>query len=87
MKETVVLVLPASELDAGLNVSHDCVLDADQLRVLLAGPVFATTTDWDDVAVLPWATEKLSDVEVVTERIAWFGYTYAPISQPVPLKY
>jgi hypothetical protein len=47
------------------------VLDADQLRVVLAIPVFFTTTDCEEVAVLPWAAEKLS-VEVATERNAWF---------------
>ena len=51
MKETLVLAPPASELDAGLNVSQGLVLVADQLRVLLAGPVFVMTTGWDDVAV------------------------------------
>jgi hypothetical protein len=86
MKLTVVLAPPASELEAGLKVSQGWVLVADQLSVLLAGPAFVTTTGRDDVAVLPYDAEKLS-VEVGTERIAWFGYTYAPISQPVPLKY
>jgi hypothetical protein len=66
-----VLAPPASELDAGLNVSHGWVLIADQLRVVLAVPVFFTTTDCEEVAVLPCAAEKLS-VEVGTERTAWF---------------
>ena len=45
MKEMVVLAPPARELDAGLNVSHVWVLDADHLRVVPAPPVFFTTTD------------------------------------------
>ena len=71
MKETVVLAPPARELEAGLNVSHVWVLVADQLRVVPAPAVFFTTTVCVEVAVLPWAAEKLS-VEVGTERTAWF---------------
>ena len=71
MKATLVLAPPASEPDAGLNVSHGCVLDADQLRAVLVAPVFCTARDCDEVAALPWAAEKLNVVEVVTERTAW----------------
>jgi hypothetical protein len=73
MKATLVLAPPASEPDAGLNVSHGCVLDADQLRAVLVAPVFCTARDCDEVAALPWAAEKLNVVEVVTERTAWFA--------------
>ena len=72
MKETLEVAFPASEPDTGLNASHGCVLDADQLRVVLVAPAFVTTTDWEEVAVLPCTTEKLS-VEVGTERTAWFA--------------
>ena len=75
MKETLVLAAPATELDAGLKVSHAWDELADQLSVLLAGPVFVMTTGCDEVAALPYEAEKLSGVEVVTERVAWFGYT------------
>ena len=71
-KETDVLAPPEREPDAGLKLSHAWVELADQLRVLEATPVFAMTTDWEIGAVLPWAAVKLSDVEVVTERNAWF---------------
>ena len=64
-----VLAPPASELDAGENVSHAWVLVADQLRLVPAPPAFFTTTDCEEVAVLPWAAEKLR-VEVGTERTA-----------------
>jgi hypothetical protein len=71
-KDTLVVALPTREPDIGLNVSHDgCVLDADQLRVVPAPPMFFTTTDCVEVAVLPCAAGKLS-VEVETERTAWF---------------
>ena len=42
------------------------------MSVLEAVPVFAMTTDWEMGAVLPWAAVKLREVEVVTERKAWF---------------
>ena len=71
MKETVVLAPPASELAAGVKVSHAWVEVTDQLSVLEATPGFAITTDWEMGAVLPWAAVKLRDVEVVTERKAW----------------
>lgn len=69
MNATLVLAPPAREPDAGLNVSHDWVLDADQLRVVLVAPMFCTRSDCDDVAVLPFGAEKLS-VEVGTESTA-----------------
>jgi hypothetical protein len=47
------------------------VLVADQLRVVKAVPLFLTTTDCEEVAVLPCAAEKLR-VEVGTERTARF---------------
>ena len=72
MNATLVLAPPARELYALLKVSQDWVLDADQSRVLGVPAVFAITTGWDEVAVLPWAAVKLSEVEVVTERIAGF---------------
>jgi hypothetical protein len=72
MKEMLVVALPESEPDAGLNVSQDSLLDADQLRVVLVAPAFFTTTDCEEVAALPCAAEKLS-VEVGTERTAWFA--------------
>ena len=72
MKEIVALFPPASELEAGLKVSHAWAEAADQLSVLEAVPVFAMATDWDWGAVLPCAAVKLRDVEVVTERNAWF---------------
>src|ERR1039458_7001848 len=45
INETLVVALPAREPDVGENVSHDWVLVADQLRVVLVAPVFVTTTD------------------------------------------
>ena len=64
------LAPPARELDAGLNVSHDCVLDADQLSVVDDAPPFITLTSWLEVAVFPCITEKFNEVDVVTERTA-----------------
>lgn len=58
----------ASEPDEVLNVSHDCVLVADQLSVVLAAPLFVIVMDCEEVAALPKVAEKLSDVEVATER-------------------
>jgi len=69
MNATLVLAPPLSELDAGLNVSHDWVLVADQLSVVLAIPAFVITTGWEEVAVLPCTAVKLSELEVATERI------------------
>ena len=69
MNATLVLTPPASELDAGLNVSHDWVDDADQLSNVLVVPSFATTTDCEEGTVLPCTAEK-SRVEVGTERMA-----------------
>jgi hypothetical protein len=72
MKERDVLALPARELDAGLKVSQDSLLDADQLREVNAVPLFVTTTAWDKVVVLPCTAEKLRR-EVGTERTATFA--------------
>jgi hypothetical protein len=73
MNETELLAPPASEPDAGENVSQDWVLVADQLRLEAPEAAeFFTTTAWFDVDVLPWSAEKLSEVEVVTERMAGF---------------
>ena len=72
MKETVVLAPPVIELEDLLNISQGCVLDADQLRVVKAVPLFVMTMDCDEVAVLPCAAEKVR-VEVGTERTAWFA--------------
>jgi hypothetical protein len=71
-KEIDVLALPARELDAGLKVSQDSLLDADQLRVVNAVPLFVTMTDCEEVAVLPCTAEKLR-VEVGIERTAGFA--------------
>src|ERR1700722_14760349 len=68
MNATLVLATPASELDSGLNVSHVCVLEADQLRVVLAAAEFVIMIDCEEVAVLPCAAEKFKEVEVATER-------------------
>lgn len=69
INETLVVALPESDPDVRENVSHVWVLDADQLRVVLVAPAFLTTTDCDEVAVLPCTAEKLR-VEVGTERTA-----------------
>jgi hypothetical protein len=73
MNATLVLAPPARGPDEGLNVSHVCVLDADQLRVVPTTPEFVMTTGCEEVAVLPCAAVKLKDVEVVTERIGTFA--------------
>jgi hypothetical protein len=52
-KATDVVAADASEPDAGLKVSQDCVLVADQLSVVPSGPVFPTDTLWLEVAVAP----------------------------------
>ena len=67
-KRTFVLEPPASELEAGVKVSHDWVLDADQFKVELATPLFSTVSDCDEVAVLPCKAVKLKEVEVAIER-------------------
>src|ERR1022692_1210931 len=69
MNATLVLAPPARELDAGLKVSHGCVLDADQLRVALVVPPLVIMTDCDEVDVLPCTAEKVR-AEVGTERTA-----------------